>query len=163
MPKLYLSVCLLCFFVAKAIGQKATDTSVPVFFEKAYLHTDRDTYAQGEDIWFKAYLVNAQGHTAIDYSKNLYVELISPSAKIVQRKMLRVEKGLTNGDFKLPDTLTAGNYRLRAYTNWMRNFGDNFVFEKGIRVVGGWGGALGGVTAVSGNGKRAKAAAVLKV
>src|SRR5476651_1769543 len=143
MPKLYLLVGLLCFLYTSVLAQKAAETIVPIFFEKAYLHTDRDTYAQGEDIWFKAYVVNAQNNQAINYSKNLYVELISPTAKIVQRKMLRLESGLGNGDFKLSDTLMTGNYRLRAYTNWMRNFGDNFIFEKNIRLVGGLGGAQG--------------------
>ena len=27
--------------------------------EKVYLHTDRDSYFAGEDIWFKAYLIDA--------------------------------------------------------------------------------------------------------
>jgi hypothetical protein len=117
------------------INKASAGTSVPAFFEKVYLHTDRDVYVPHEDIWYKAYVVNAQNNQVVDYSKNLYVELISPSAKIVSRKMLRLEKGLANGDFKLADTLTSGYYRLRAYTNWMRNFGDNFIFEKTIRVA----------------------------
>src|SRR5699024_9285246 len=27
-----------------------------------------------------------------------------------------------------------GNYRLRAYTNWMRNFGEEYYFDKVIRI-----------------------------
>jgi len=122
---------LLCTFVLRA----QTTTIIPFFYEKVYLHTDRDVYTQGEDIWFKSYLVNAQNNKPINYSHNLYVELISPGLQISQRHVLRVDDGLGNGDFKLPDTLSAGTYRLRAYTNWMRNFGDTFVFEKNITVV----------------------------
>src|SRR5471032_50959 len=119
-----------------AFGLRAqTATTSPFFYEKVYLHTDRDVYTQGEDLWFKAYLVNAQNNKPISYSHNLYVELISPGLQITMRHALRLEDGLGNGDFKLPDTLSAGTYRLRAYTNWMRNFGDAFVFEKNIAVV----------------------------
>src|SRR5476651_909790 len=124
MPKQYLlALWFLSIVCGRAFAQQAAEQSVPLFFEKVYLHTDRDAYAQGEDIWFKAYLVNAQDNTPIDYSHLLYVELISPSAKIIARNFLRMDKGLGNGDFKLSDTVAAGIYRIRAYTNWMRNFG----------------------------------------
>jgi hypothetical protein len=104
-------------------------------FEKTYLHTDRAVYAQGDTLWFKAYLVNAQDNTPIASSGNLHVELISPGAKIITSELIRMDKGLGNGDFDLPDSLAAGKYHLRAYTNWMRNFGDNFVFEKEITIL----------------------------
>jgi hypothetical protein len=32
--------------------------------EKVYLHTDRDTYYPGDNIWFKAYLVAVEGITS---------------------------------------------------------------------------------------------------
>jgi hypothetical protein len=131
-----LACVLLWAITAPAHGQDTPPKSdVKLFFEKAYLHTDRSIYAQGDDVWFKAYLVNAQNNWLINTSKNLYVELIAPSGKIVEREIVLLKEGLGKGDFQLPDTLTAGNYRLRVYTNWMRNFGNNFIFEKSIVVV----------------------------
>ena len=106
-----------------------------IFFEKVYLHVDRDLYFAGDDILFKAYLLNAQVNQLLNTSNNLYVELIAPGAEIVDRKVIRLNNGLGAGDFKLSDSIANGTYRLRAYTNWMRNFGDNFVFEKQIKVV----------------------------
>ncbi|WP_345953802.1 MG2 domain-containing protein [Mucilaginibacter sp. PAMB04168] len=108
---------------------------VKLFFEKVYLHTDRQLYAPGDDIWFKAYLLNAQTNQPLNTSKNLYVELITPANKIAAREIIALTEGLGKGDFKLRDSLAAGSYRLRAYTNWMRNFGDNFVFEKPITII----------------------------
>jgi len=139
--------CLLLFCAFNARAQ--TPTTIPLFYEKVYLHTDRDVYLPDEDIWFKAYLVNAQNNKPINYSHNLYVELISPGLKIIARHVLRMENGLGNGDFKLADTLSGGTYRLRAYTNWMRNFGDKFVFEKNITII-------------SASGKRVNAAVINK-
>ena len=123
---------LLSVFAAPA--QDKTAKPIPLFFEKVYLHTDREQYLAGENLWFKAYLVNAYNDTLINSSNNLYVELIAHGATIRDRKLIRMEHGLGYGDFKLSDSLIAGTYRLRAYTNWMRNFGDNFVFEKEIKI-----------------------------
>jgi hypothetical protein len=128
-------VLTLCAFSAKA--QVSTISNhAPLLFEKAYLHTDRDVYAMGDTLWFKAYLVNGQDHKPALSSGNLYVELISPdSAKIVLREIIRMDNGLGHGDMALDDSLKSGHYTLRAYTNWMRNFGDNFVFEKDITLL----------------------------
>lgn len=104
------------------------------FFEKTYLHTDRDYYSTGEDIWFNAYLVNGRSANLTATSNNLYVELISPAAEIIDRKVIRLNEGLGKGDFKVKDSIPGGWYKIRAYTNWMRNFGDFFVFQKRIYI-----------------------------
>jgi hypothetical protein len=102
--------------------------------EKVYLHTDRDNYYPGDDIWFKAYLIEAIDRTLTDHSKNLHVELISPDSKIISERIIRLENGLGNGDFKLPENLKSGMYTMRAYTNYMRNFDNRIFFRKIITV-----------------------------
>lgn len=103
--------------------------------EKVYLQLDRTYYASGENIWYKAYLVNASNNQLSDNSNCLYVELISPASKILQRNMILMENGTGIGDFSLKDTLPSGKYLIRAYTNWMRNFADYFIFKKEIVIV----------------------------
>lgn len=103
--------------------------------EKVYLHTDRTYYYTGDDIWFKAYLIEASNTFLTDQSNNLHVELISPSSKIISSRIIRLEDGLGNGDFKLSDDIRSGRYRLRAYTNYMRNFSDELFFIKEIIVI----------------------------
>ncbi|MEI6049689.1 MAG: TonB-dependent receptor plug domain-containing protein [Bacteroidota bacterium] len=103
--------------------------------EKVYLHVDRENYLAGDDIWFKAYLIDAMDRLLTDHSNNLRVELISPSSKIISKRIIRLEGGLGNGDFKLPSGITSGRYKLRAYTNYMRNFGDQLFFSKEIVVI----------------------------
>lgn len=119
---------------AKVFSQTPNTAKQKLFFEKVYLHLDREYFYAGEDIWFKAYLLNAQGQQLMATSNNLYVELIAPNATIESRKVIRLNDGTGRGDFKLGDTIVAGKYKLRAYTNWMLNFGDNFIFEKEINV-----------------------------
>ncbi|APA00749.1 hypothetical protein BIW12_15675 [Flavobacterium commune] len=105
--------------------------------EKIYLHTDRSTYFMGEDLWYKAYNVRASNNLLFDNSNILYVELISADSKIIARNKTNLEMGLGHGDFQLQDSLGVkpGTYQLRAYTNWNRNFGEDFVFKKDIEII----------------------------
>ncbi|MCY7349204.1 MAG: hypothetical protein LH606_00835 [Cytophagaceae bacterium] len=104
---------------------------------KVYLHFDRPYYSAGETIWYKAYLFNATTHEADSVSRVLYVELIDGEArKVLKTKQLRAENGYATGDFVLPDSLPAGQYQVRAYTNWTRNFPDDFYFTHDFRVFG---------------------------
>lgn len=103
--------------------------------EKVFLHLDRPYYSAGETIWYKAYLLDASTHEADSVSGVLYVELIDASARtVLQTRQLRAEAGYAAGDFALPDSLPAGPYQLRAYTNWMRNFPEEFFFTHDFRV-----------------------------
>ncbi|WP_210489789.1 TonB-dependent receptor plug domain-containing protein [Rufibacter aurantiacus] len=102
--------------------------------EKVYLHLDKPYYAAGEDIWFKAYLVNAHDHVPSDMSKVLYVELITPDNTFYKTSVVRLDKGKGHGDFSLPDDMPEGTYRLRAYTSWMQNFDEAYFFHQNITV-----------------------------
>jgi hypothetical protein len=136
--KCYLFFFFFCLFSTNSLLAQQTSTGnsggFKLFFEKVYLHLDRGYYASGDNIWFKAYLVNAQTNFNINTSNNLYVELIAPDAHLVSRHVIRLDNGYGKGDFKLADSIPAGTYRIRAYTNWMKNFNDYFVFEKDIQV-----------------------------
>jgi hypothetical protein len=103
--------------------------------EKVYLHVDRDIYYPGDDVWFKAYLIDGIDRTLTNHSNNLHVELISPSCKIIATRVIRLESGLGEGDFKLTGDLSSGKYKIRAYTNFMRNFSDQIFFCKDILIV----------------------------
>jgi hypothetical protein len=103
--------------------------------EKVYLHVDRESYYPGEDIWFKAYLIDATDRLLSSNSINIHVELISPDSKIIDSRVIKLDNGLGNGDFHLSEKLQSGRYRLRAYTNYMRNFGDQLFFNKDITII----------------------------
>ena len=132
-----LSLILLCccpsFSLAKNLFLQ-DDESLKII-EKVYLHVDRDKYSPGDDIWFKAYLVDAAERTLSNHSYNLHVELISPSLKILDSRVVKLTDGLGNGDFHLADNLISGQYQIRAYTNYMRNFGDQLFFRKVISII----------------------------
>ncbi len=111
--------------------------------EKLYLQFDKPYYAIGDTIWFKAYLFNAAYFTASDKSGILYVDIANDSSKIVKRFSMPVGTGLGWGNISLDEKeFNAGTYTIRAYTKWMRNFGDDYFFSKTFYVAGscenGW-------------------------
>jgi TonB-dependent Receptor Plug Domain len=108
--------------------------------EKVYLHFDKPYYMAGETIWFKGYLFDATLNNIDSISRILYVDLIDPSeGKIVMHSTLKCEKGMTNGSFLLPENLDEKLYTIRAYTNYMKNFSEDWFFEKSLKI---WQGSI---------------------
>lgn len=98
--------------------------------EKVYLHLDKPYYTVGDDIWFKGYVTIGAFNQLSGLSKILYVDLVGPEDGIVQSIRLPLIAGVTMGDFQLADSLGEGNYRIRAYTNWMRNFDPDIFYDR---------------------------------
>lgn len=103
--------------------------------EKAYLHFDKPYYTAGEDIWFKAYVLTGPDRQLQPDSGILNVELINEADSTKQALKIQLHNGIGYGDIPLPDTMEEGNYRLRAYTEYMRNAGTQYFFDKAI-VIG---------------------------
>lgn len=103
--------------------------------EKVYLHLDRPFYACGETMWFKVYTTDGSLHKPLDMSKVAYVEVLDEALQPVLQGKIPLENSAGNGSFMLPLTLSSGNYRVRAYTNWMKNFGPEFYFDAPITIV----------------------------
>lgn len=103
--------------------------------EKLYLHFDKPFYAAEDTIWFKAYLVEASLHSLDSQSRVIYAELIDSAHRVIQRRILPVTQGLSYGDFYLSSDLHQGKYLIRAYTNYMKNAGEDFFFFKEFSVL----------------------------
>ena len=102
--------------------------------EKLYLQFDKPAYATGDTIWFKAYLFHAATLALSAKSGILYIDIANGSGKTFKQYRLSVNQGLSWGNISLTDFL-AGNYTLRAYTSWMRNFGADCFFTKHFIVA----------------------------
>ena len=136
-------VCLSEIAHTQVLGDRYLTNSVSALssirelkpVEKVYVQTDKPYYTQGDTLRFKAYLLDADYVKASTRSGLLYVELNDAAGKPAKRIMVPVENGLTWGDIALDSVdVPNGNYTLRAYTNWMLNFGQDYVFKKSISV-----------------------------
>ncbi|HTO34758.1 MAG TPA: MG2 domain-containing protein, partial [Flavobacterium sp.] len=102
--------------------------------EKIYLQLDKDIYTTGSTIWFKSIVTTSLDNAPTDLSGILYVELISAEKKLIEKKLIKLNQGIGEGHFDLPEILPTGNYLIRAYTEWNRNFDSDFFFEKYVQV-----------------------------
>lgn len=143
--KTVLAICLLTIVSLTAFAQNdsiplPTIISKTAQFaqnyptEKVYLHFDKPYYAVGDTIWFKAY-VTLEQHQLSAISKIVYVDMINSRDSVVQSLRLPVISGTAAGSIVLPQlTFIEGNYHIRAYTNWMRNFDPAYYFTRNITV-----------------------------
>src|SRR5437879_2864899 len=104
-------------------------------YEKIYVHTNKNFYLTGEILWFRIYNTDGTTNKMLDLSKVAYVELLDNKHNAVLQAKIAMDQGTGSGSFYIPFSLSNGNYRLRAYTNWMKNFNADYFFEKQISVV----------------------------
>ena len=146
MIKLLLSQLIIFCFSSGAWGQAYSPGKINItnnletffshhVFENAYLQFDKPYYAAGDTIYFKAYVTEGEQHQLSELSGVLHVDFINTENKIEQSLKLQLDSGLAWGDFALPYSLTAGNYRIRAYTQLMRNNGEIGFFDGIIPVA----------------------------
>jgi len=108
---------------------------IPSFFQKLYLHTDRDYYFVGDTLWFSPYLLQANNNKLLINDCNLYVELIDNKGQVVEKKNFTLENGMCSGYLNFDNKfIAAGTYVLRAYTDRMKPLGEDAFFRKTIKI-----------------------------
>lgn len=136
----YLLSTLLILHIGFSHSQNA-DNYIALFqgyaqkhpIEKIYLHIDKPYYAAGELMYMRAYLTDVHLDTGT-VSRIIYVELSDNEKRLVKRSLLYSDKNEFAGQIQLPDSLPTANYHLRAYTNWMRNAGEYYLFHRDIFI-----------------------------
>jgi len=103
--------------------------------EKIYLHTDKDVYHIGESLWFSAYALLTENRENKLSSSMLYVDILDSNNKIVTTQKSKLSDGRGVGSIVLPTDIKFGNFTLRAYTPWMKNYDSNYFFKKTIKIL----------------------------
>lgn len=136
MRQLYLIIiCLLNITLLQAqdinikIEQYATKHSA----EKVHVHFDKDVYAPGETIWFKAYLYNE--FTAALDSKTFYLDWFDEKGKLLYHTVSPLLDGCSYGQFQLPEDFKNSYIHVIGYTKWMLNFDSSFFYSKTIKII----------------------------
>lgn len=106
-----------------------------LLIEKPVLFTDRDTYVVDEDILFSAFNVTLPALRNANWSNVLYVELIAPDGEAFMQRKYAFNQDGTTGALRIPTSLLTGNYYLRAYTRWMRDYSPSNYFYNMVKVI----------------------------
>jgi hypothetical protein len=107
------------------LSQTDTDSTLFTSFllnEKIKIFTDRSIYAAGEKIFFRAYNLGNQALIESCWSKILYVEIVDAGNNSLANGKFPLDQRGSCGYITIPLTLRTGNYYIRAYTKWMRNY-----------------------------------------
>jgi len=110
------------------------NTKDSVEFEDIFIHTDKSIYLPGEDIWFKAYILNDESHLPSTKCKVLFFSIIDSSNTIIYSEKYRVKKGFTNGDFHIPNSIKGGVFQIVANTENTQQLPPEFWYRKEIRI-----------------------------
>jgi hypothetical protein len=101
--------------------------------EKLYLHFDNISYANGQTIWYKAYLMS--GVQPSQLSKNLYVDWYNENGILISATVSPIAYSYAAGHFKVPDNYDGSKLHAIAYTKWMRNFDSAYFFQEQFSIV----------------------------
>lgn len=118
----------------KALRKKMSDYSAHLPEDRLYVQTDKPFYEPGDDIWFSVLVREGTSLKPSEKSDIVIVELINPKGTIEKQHKLIAKNGKVAGDFVLDKEALGGLYKLKAYTNWMKNQGEDSFFEKEIQV-----------------------------
>lgn len=102
--------------------------------EKVYVNHDKPFYLLGDTIWCQAVFVEGRTHQFFNASPIVYVDWINSEGELVDNYLLKIDQGLAN--FEIPTRYTdrSGEYVLRAYTQYQRNFEQDYLFQKNIQI-----------------------------
>ena len=99
------------------------------------LETDRSFYCINERLYFTASYACKYPVNGVQWSHVLYVEIIRWNGEKMAQAKFKIYERNASGYLKIPGTLPSGNYYLRAYTRWMRNFPAEDYAYKLVKII----------------------------
>jgi hypothetical protein len=87
----------------------------------------------------KAYLLS--GSKPSELSKNIYFDWTDVNGHLLAHNVAPVLESSGTSSFALPLDFKGGSIHVKAYTQWMLNFDNEFLFNKNIPVLCPWDGS----------------------
>lgn len=103
--------------------------------ERIRLLTDRGIYCVNEKVFFTAEYSCIEELESLSWSRVLYVELIRWNGTSIAGTKLRLTGESISSGIVIPGNIPSGNYYLRAYTRWMRNYPPERYAYAEIKIV----------------------------
>lgn len=105
--------------------------------EKPYLTFNKPYYSPGETVWFSSRILYQNAIFQDSLSRVLYVDLVNENKEAVLKETFPIAFGSAKGQLQIPAGFPPGNYSIRAYTSWMRNFPETEYFYKPLPLISG--------------------------
>jgi len=103
-------------------------------YTRIYLSFNQPTYTTGDSIFFSVHYVH-ESHQRVKGTHLININLVSDEGQTVQRLRFKVVDGLGNNQLVIPAEIEPGIYKIVAFTDWMRNFGSDALYQADIPIV----------------------------
>ncbi len=102
-------------------------TNRPV--ERLFLHTDRNRYLPGDEIYFKAYVKEEYTGFPSFLSKSFFVLLADSTGNVLKQTRFSLKSGTGHGNMRIPREAKRGMYKIISYPGFVQNFepGESYV------------------------------------
>ena len=120
-------------YVVKSEAELETLKKLPL--EKMFIQSNASLFFPGEYMYFSAFCINAMTNRLSNISRIGYLELIGENGVSYVNQKFNLNEGRGQGDLFIPVNLPSGNYKLVAYTHWMRNGGILQLFQDDVVII----------------------------
>lgn len=103
------TIVFIIFWLASLVGCAQTT-------DLLYIFPSKEVYETGEDMWFKAYLMDSQTLALSDRSQTLYLQLRSETGEVVWNEKYLLTAGRGDGYVNIGDKWQQGEYLIEGYT-----------------------------------------------
>ena len=102
------TIVFIIFWFASLVGCAQTT-------DLLYIFPSKEVYETGEDMWFKAYLMDRQTFALSDRSQTLYLQLRSEKGDVVWSEKYLLTAGRGDGHVYIGDKWQQGEYLMEGY------------------------------------------------
>ena len=103
--------------------------------EKIYVRLDKSFYLSGEFLRFRINYFDAKTLYPSNLSKVAYIELLDSNHISVLQAKVHLDEGYGYGEVFIPSNFKSGNYLLRSYTSWMKNYRADLYFHSIVQII----------------------------
>jgi len=130
-------VVLLPLFMHSQL--KDPEASLTEYFElpreSIYVHLNKSTYVQGDEIWFSGYVYDRKGEVPFTKTTNIQVGIYDDGGTLMHQGLYLGRDGYFKGNIFVDSTYVSGDYYFKATTKWMKNFREDDSYVQKIKVV----------------------------
>ncbi|MFD2186248.1 hypothetical protein [Aquimarina celericrescens] len=132
---LFLFIDTLLYSQSSVIPAKANADYFDIPRESLFLHLNKSTYINGEEIWFKGYSYDRKESLPSNGSTNFNIQLFNEKGQELYKGLFFGSRGSFRGNIKIDSSWSSGSYYLKASTNWMNNFIEDESYTKKIELI----------------------------
>lgn len=126
----------LCLVTSNQLSAQEYKVNKPLESgENIRLFSDRLLYGVSEKLFYTAFYQKPPQISSLEWSTVLYVELITWNGTKLAQSKIPIENGYANGYIQVPENIKSGNYYLRTYTKWMRNYSPYTYTYLPVKIV----------------------------